>query len=462
MKTKTLSQTEDGAGHAAWERSAYLVLAMDCRRPTGASARFSLAETDLVVVGRGDSRGAIRSGRENARELRIDVDDGWMSTDHFRLTASGSGVWVLNDAGSKNGTRVNGHKRTHCELCDGDVLEVGHTFLVFRDTGLGAPDVLEVRGSETDPPSLVTLSAGLGRDCEILARVARSKVAVIVYGESGTGKEVAARDLHRASRRTGRFVALNCGALSETLVEAELFGAEKGAFSGATERREGLVRAADGGTLFLDEIATLPESCQATLLRVLQEGEVLPIGSTRPVAVDLRVVAATNSDLGELADRGDFRPDLYARLKGFELELPPLRERCEDLGVLVSSLLGRLAGERASALSLQTRAARSMFRYAWPFNVRELAQALAAAVAIAEGDEIQLEHLPKELRVEAANPERPKPAPRSRPPGAEELLALLREHAGNVSAVARAMYTSRSHVRRLAERFGIDLESYRS
>ncbi len=461
MKTKTLSQTEDGAVLASFERSAYLVLAMDSRRPTGASARFTLAETDVVLAGRGDSRAAMRSQHDGTRELRIDVADGWMSTAHFRLTASGSGVWVLNDAGSKNGTRVNGQRKDHCELVDGDVIEVGHTFFVFRDTGFGAPDALEVHGSKSEPPNLVTMSAELGRDCELLSRVARSKVAVIVCGESGTGKEVAAHDLHRASRRTGRFVAVNCGALPESLVEAELFGAEKGAFSGATERREGLVRAADGGTLFLDEIATLPEPCQATLLRVLQEGEVLPIGSTRPIAVDLRVVAATNSDLGEMADKGTFRPDLYARLKGFELELPPLRQRREDLGVLVSSLLSRLAGERAAELGLQTRAARALLRYHWPFNVRELAQALASAAAIADGDEILLEHLPKELRSERTAPSLPARSSHG-PADAEELLALLREHNGNVSAVARAMQTSRSHVRRLAQRFEIDLDAFRS
>ena len=243
LKTETIPLTDDGDARASIRRGAYLVLAFDSRRPLGPVSRFSLAETDAVVAGRAAARGATRSRVDSQRQLRIDVDDGSMSTAHFRLTASGSGVWVMNDDRSKNGTRVNGTKRPHCELVDGDVIEAGHTQFVFRDVGLATADALEVQALPTDPPSLVTMSAELRQAYDSVARIARSKVPMITYGESGTGKEIIAQALHQMSGRSGRFVAVNCGAISKTLIEAELFGAEKGAFSG----RDGAPRGAGAG-----------------------------------------------------------------------------------------------------------------------------------------------------------------------------------------------------------------------
>ena len=447
VNTQTLSHYDDTAAPSDG-RGAYLVLAMDCSRPLAPSERFDLTDVGEVAVGRGSVRGMSNS----EERTRIDIDDQWMSTNQFALTASGSGTWVLTDAGSKNGTAVNGIRKSGCELSDGDIIDCGRSVLVFRDSGGGTTLTAPYDDAH---PGLVTLSADFQRDIEPLVRVAKSKVSVIVYGESGTGKEVAAKAVHELSGRRGQFMAINCGALPATLIEAELFGAEKGAFSGAVERREGLVRASSGGTLFLDEIAELPEPSQATLLRVLQEGEVLPIGATKTVPVDLRVVAATNRDLSERAEEGLFRHDLYARLRGFELELPPLRERREDLGLLIATLLQRLAPERAGSLTLHPRAARALFMSTWQYNVRELAQALESALAIADGDEIALAHLPKPLReMPAATAAIPK-SDRVR------LEAALRAHAGNVSAVARDLGTSRSQVRRLAAKHGIDLETFR-
>ena len=164
----------------------------------------------------------------------------------------------------------------------------------------------------------------------------------------------------------------------------------------------------------------------------------LPVGATKPRAVDLRIVAATHRDLAELAESGSFRHDLYARIKGFELELPPLRERREDLGLLVASILPRVAGERASRLRFRLRAARALFRYRWPFNVRDLFQALASAVALADGDEIEIEHLPKELRTADAASSQATPPATAYPEDKTQLIALLQEHDCNVSAVARA------------------------
>ncbi len=451
VNTQTLSHTDDvmtpdtGAG-------AYLVLAMDCSRPLGPAQRFDLRGVSRAVVGRGAARDARTESDDNGVEMRIDVDDQWMSTVHFSLTASASGTWVLSDAGSKNGTTINGQRKPGTELADGDVIDCGRSVFVFRDAGGGAA---RVEPSTDQHRGMATLCVDLERELEPLPRVAASRVSVLVYGQSGTGKEVLAQAIHELSGRSGDLVAINCGALPPTLIESELFGAEKGAFSGAVERREGLVRTSSGGTLFLDEIGELPEQSQATLLRVLQEGEVLPVGATRPVPVDLRVIAATNRDLAERAEAGAFRHDLYARLRGFEIELPPLCERREDIGILVAALLPRLAPERAPRIQLHVRAARALFLHGWQYNVRELAQALESALAIADGDTLELAHLPKPLRT---LPEATAVVPKS---DRVRLEAALRAHGGNVAAVARELGTSRSQVRRLARRHGIDLDAFR-
>jgi DNA-binding NtrC family response regulator len=267
-----------------------------------------------------------------------------------------------------------------------------------------------------------------------------------VRGDSGTGKEVAASAIHRLSGRKGPFLAVNCGAIPTALVESELFGSRKGAFSGA-ENRPGLVRNADGGTLFLDEVAELPLASQVALLRVLQEGEVLPLGEGKPTNVDVRVVAATHQPLEKLLDKGLLRRDLVARLRGYELRLPPLRERREDLGLLIATLLARI---EAPARRFTRPAARALFAHAWPFNIRELEQTLRAAVAIAEGEAIDV----ADLRLGTFEADAPKE--RERPDERARLVAALEKHGGNVSAVARAFATSRTQVQRMLARHALD------
>ncbi len=211
----------------------------------------------------------------------------------------------------------------------------------------------------------------------------------------------------------------------------------------------GLLRSADGGTLFLDEIGDLPAPSQAALLRTLQECEVVPVGAVRPVRVDLRVVSATHRVLDDLVAHGDFRSDLYARLAGFTFRLPPLRDRRQDLGVLVAALVGK------RARALRPDAGRALLRYDWPLNVRELRQALEAAIAMAEGEAIGVAHLPDDIAGSASA------SPLGADPVQEKLVASLTQHRGNVSQVARELGTARMQVQRWMRRFGIDPGSFR-
>jgi transcriptional regulator with PAS, ATPase and Fis domain len=290
--------------------------------------------------------------------------------------------------------------------------------------------------------------------------MARSPQSILVGGESGTGKELIARAVHTLSGRSGKFVAVNCGSLPETLAEAELFGYRRGAFSGAVAERTGYLRAADGGTVFLDEIADLRPPSQAALLRVLQERQVVPLGDERPVPLDVRFCAATHRSLPELVATERFRGDLHARLLGFELQLPPLRDRREDLGLLLRALLRR----RGQAATLTAAAARRLFAYPWPYNIRELEQALGAALALAGDQPIDRPHLPAALAEQSAHT----PASGNRRPLREdevaqraELVRLLSLHRGNVAAVGRAMGKGRQQIHRWLDRYELDLEAFR-
>jgi transcriptional regulator of acetoin/glycerol metabolism len=439
-------------------RRPHLFLVLEGHRPLAPPARIALAAVDEIVFGRGPER-RIEPVRD--RRLAVRIDDRRMSSSHARLTKV-LRRWVLEDAGSKNGTLVNGAPQASAELADGDLIEIGQTFLLFRDAlpcEPGDPPILDASTMGPRAPGLATLLPSLGRTFARFGAIAPSAVSVILEGETGTGKEVLARALHGLSGRTGEFVAVNCGALPRDLVEGELFGHRRGAFSGATEDRPGLVRSADKGTLFLDEIGDLPASSQAALLRVLQEHEVRPLGATRSIPVDLRVVAATHRSLDQMASRGDFREDLLARLAGHRLELPPLRSRLEDLGLLLGALLGRLPREQAAKVALHPRAARALLLHAWPGNVRELEKCLRSAVVLAGEGLIELEHLPEAVQHAlggaAAARERDEAARR------DGLVALLREHGGNVSAVAKQMGKARMQVQRWLKRYAIDPERFR-
>jgi transcriptional regulator with GAF, ATPase, and Fis domain len=286
----------------------------------------------------------------------------------------------------------------------------GHLELFTAVAGMAAPALATVRRIEWLEEENRRLAASLDADMvgesprmrevyRLLRRAAATDSTVLLRGESGTGKELAARALHKASPRAGRpFVAVNCATLSETLLESELFGHERGAFTGAVARKTGRVEVADTGTLFLDEVGEIPPSLQAKLLRFLQEREFERLGSTRTIRVDVRVVAATNRDLEKMIREGIFREDLYYRLNVITLHLPPLRERREDITLLTShfaAVTSRRLGRAVAGFTPEARAC--LQRYDWPGNVRELANAVERAIVLGEGDLIRPEDLPETL-----------------------------------------------------------------
>jgi DNA-binding NtrC family response regulator len=456
---------ERATGEGALVTEAQLVLAMDCAAPASRPARFALADIEEVLLSRGSERKAVRRRDNDRGILQIWLPDAWMSSSHTRLMRMPR-AWTGEDAGSKNGTYVNGRRISRTLLSDGDLITTGNTLLRFR----AATEVPKSAVADLDadalaglPAAFATLDPALGREFEALAKIAVADVPVLITGETGTGKEVTARAIHDQSRRRGSFTAVNCGAIPDTLIESELFGARKGAYSGATQDRDGLVRASSGGTLFLDEVAELPESSQAALLRVLQERQVIPVGETRPVAVDIRVVAATHQDLPARVAAGTFRHDLYARLIGYQFHLPPLRERRDDIGNLVAELLTRLDPERAPRIQLKRDAGRALFAYGWPMNVRELEHALSSALAVIDGDVIGVDDLPEAVG-DAVDDDRPHNAPTTVTPELmrANLVELARELKGNLSELARRLRTSRSQARRLLKRHGIDWATFRS
>ena len=435
-----------------------LFVAFQGARPHALGARFALRDVDAVTLGRGPERGAERLTVDDRRVLAITIPDPQMSTRHAVLERE-LGRWIASDAGSKNGTYLDGEPVRRAVLPDGALLELGHT-LVTVERRTGASD-LDASTLPRDPPGLATLDPELAAELAQLRAMAASLVPISIGGETGTGKELIARAVHALSGRRGPLVAVNCGALPVTLVEAELFGVKRGAFSGATEDRPGLVRQADGGTLFLDEIGDLPLPAQVALLRVLQDREVRPVGDTRGAPVDFRIVTATLHDLDARVRAGTFRADLLARISGFHLELPALRDRRVDLGLLVGTLLARLAPGRAIRFSLD--AVRALAGHAWPANIRELERCLETALTLAGGaDTVEAAHLPATVR------SAPDPSAADHELDAEQralrddLVALLQANRGNISAVARHLGKARMQVQRWIARFGLEPARYRS
>jgi len=295
----------------------------------------------------------------------------------------------------------------------------------------------------------------------VIDAVSQNKSNVLISGENGTGKELVARTIHNKGPLAVRpFLAINCGALSETLLESQLFGHRKGSFTGAIEDHDGVFQAAAGGTLFLDEISEIPLPLQVKFLRAIQEKEVTPLGSTRPVHVDVRIIAATNRDLDDALKDGTFRTDLYYRLNVVHIHLPPLRERREDISLLVERFVQDFSGVYGVEPKRVTDDAwQKIMAYAWPGNIRELQNAIERAFALSSEPEITVQNLPPAVR-RLGEPDAMADA-FTEPIPLDELerrniLAALHRSGGNKNEAARLLRIDRQRLYRKIEKYGLD------
>jgi transcriptional regulator of acetoin/glycerol metabolism len=453
MSTGRHTRTADDApASSVASPQPYLVRALACERPTAPPRRWPLADVTEVILS------GATAAEPSGPDLTLACDDPWTSTRHAALRHS-FGRWLVEDLGSKNGTLVNSERVARRPLADGDLIETGHTAWWFRELAAPPPAAANTSGVALDLAApFLTLHTPLEL---ALARAVAAVVAglpVLVEGETGAGKERFVAAVHAGSRRPGALVAVNCAALPAALVEGELFGHRRGAFSGAIDDRIGYLRAADRGTVFLDEVGDMPPAAQAALLRVLAERTVTPVGDERAIAVDLAVMSATHRDLAAMAAAGSrFRADLLARLRGVAVRIPPLRERREDIAGFIARTLARIA----PAATLHTDAARRLLLAAWPLNVRELEHVVAAAALRAGGRAIGLDDL------EGV----PAPPPAAGAPPAAwsaadaalraRLVSALTSHHGNISAVARELGRDRKQIHRWIARLAIDVRDPR-
>ena len=432
----------------------------------GGSARWGLTvlwSRDGAAIGRRHViEGSLGVGRVAGNGVDVVISDPLMSRHHATFSRQGGTlpIYAVVDHGSKNGTFANGAKVSTRYLEEHTVLRLGGTLLEF---GRLEPDV-EVPADES---AIVGRSAALREALGQLDRVADKDVIVLVSGESGTGKELAAARLHEKSGRTGRFVAVNCGAIPAGLMESYLFGHKKGAFTGATSDSAGYFATARDGTLFLDEIGELPLDLQPKLLRVLETRELYPVGSTGIVRSTARVVAATNVDLRKKVEEGTFRLDLLARLQEVVVTLPPLRARHADVVLLTEHFLRTLAPGRAFEWTPDF--VEGLLVHDWPMNVREL-RSVVQRIALLHEDagKLTTQHLPPELAErlrERPDPTRaaapPGPADRRKAPPREELESLLALNDGNIALVGKALGKDRKQIYRWIQKYDLDPESYR-
>ncbi len=454
-------------------RSAYQLLVFSGEE----TSTFDLPGTGEITIGRADGN-------------TVRIDDPAVSRTHAVLhlgdrmeiedLGGANGIFIPDRPGpgiTNQTLNVRQVVRRRAALAIGDRILLGTTSAVVRHApAVGLPD-LAVAGLAD--AGVIVRDAAMRAIYQQAARAARSQISVLLLGETGVGKEVLARAIHAHSARSqGPFLGVNCAALTESLLQSELFGNEKGAFTGASAARAGIFEAASGGTVFLDEIAEMPVGMQAMLLRVLEERVVTRLGSTRARPVDVRFLAAANRDLEALSQRGGFRNDLYFRLAGMSLTIPPLRDRPQEIEslarIFVSAASDQL--ERATPLVVSPAALELLSAYSWPGNVRELRNAIDRAAVLCEGDTILPEHLPPSVQRRAAPPgEVAPPGPGVESPGQgrslggeiktlerARIVEALDRCAGNQSQAAELLGISRrTLISRLAE-FGLPRPRKRS
>jgi two-component system, NtrC family, response regulator AtoC len=344
-----------------------------------------------------DEGADITVGRSSEATIRL--DDPKASRVHARFVRR-RGILELVDLGSRNGTRLNSRpvERGATRLASGDVVNIGNVDILIAETA-GRREAVGQAAVADGLPGVVIGDPAMAHVFELVRKLAPMPTTVLVLGETGVGKEVVAEQIHRQSKRaSGPFLRLNCASLPESLLESELFGHERGAFTGADKRKQGYLEAADGGTLFLDEVGELGPSTQTKLLRVIEDRTFMRVGGRQEIASDLRVVAATNRDLESDVKAGRFRQDLYFRLSAFIIRVPPLRTRPAEIELLAELFARQLAGRLGvPSPRLGQDALDALRRHDWPGNVRELRNAIEHAVVLANGGDIEAQHLPDTL-----------------------------------------------------------------
>jgi DNA-binding NtrC family response regulator len=398
----------------------------------GASVRLESEET---VVG-------------TSATAHLVLTDATVSRHHLSLQALPDG-WLVSDLGSTNGTHLDGRRVRAAYVAPGDKLQLGATQLKLEAEKQPVDLALSQRASFG---RLLGKSVAARRLFALLERVAPESATVLLSGETGTGKDLAAEAIHEASPRAqGPFIVVDCGGLVDNLLESELFGHEKGAFTGADSARNGAFEEADGGTLFLDEIGELPRELQPKLLRVIERRELRRVGAVEPRAIDVRIVAATNRDLKLAVNQGLFREDLFHRLNVVSIRIPPLRERMEDVPLLAEHLWREYTGDRHEVLPEALLSA--FLAYHWPGNVRELRNKVERAVLLARAGRVTdaLSGI-GEVKLDEPFPFRQAKAAAIESFERVYLAALLERARGNISEAARLAAMDRVHLTRLVQK----------
>ncbi|HCU25835.1 MAG TPA: Fis family transcriptional regulator [Deltaproteobacteria bacterium] len=436
----------------------------------------SLRKCQLRVIAGPDEKKKFDLNRKSTRigkkeENDIVLLDNTVSRHHVEIEMT-SDSYLLKDMNSTNGTFINGLKVKEAYLSPGDVIKIGNTeieFVAFDEKVRIEPSPHHQFGE------LVGKSRKMRQIFSLLEKVSPSLATVIIEGETGTGKELVARAIHESSLRKDKpLVVFDCSAVAPTLIESELFGHEKGAFTGAIKQRKGAFEAAYGGTIFLDEIGELSLDMQPKLLRALEQREVKRVGSNERVVLDVRVVCATNRDLRKEVDEGRFREDLYYRLSVVKVHLPALRERIEDIPLIIKKFLehgrfNRTEDGKLKVLRVEDDALKLLQRYQWPGNVRELANVIERVVSMADGETIsaanlsyvfqEMEHMVEPTEKMSIDTSLPFKEAKQRVVEVFErdyLEELLERNNFNVSRASREAKIDRKHLRNLLKKYEIN------
>ncbi|MGC4117630.1 MAG: sigma 54-interacting transcriptional regulator [Myxococcales bacterium] len=409
----------------------------------------------------------LRIGTHPANDLVL--EDRTVSRQHIEIAHTDKG-FLLIDLESTNGTWLDGRRVERAYLQPNAQIRIGNTVLAFVPVD---EEIILEPEREASLSGMIGHSVRMRQIFGLIKKIAPMNVPVVIQGETGTGKELAAHAIHEYSpRRKGPFLVLDCGAIPPNLIESEFFGHEKGSFTGATSARPGAFERANGGTIFLDELGELRLDLQPKLLRVLENREVRRVGANDVIEVDVRVIAATNRDLAKEVAQGNFREDLYFRLSVINIQLPPLRERREDIPHLARAMLSDPeVVARHGPLRISPAAMNVLMNYGWPGNVRELTNVVSHVLTFAEGEEIQVDHLPPRLRGQEKQAPLPFNEHLSFKEAKEQLLenfereylsTVLKRCGGNISQAARESGLHRKSIERLVKKYSLDTRSMKA